>query len=256
MPTVQGQDQTPEKDTAQTRGSRTSDGSSERDYWRDCEPHPYCGPTRPYWDPCCGPPPHHWRHPHHQRRHHRWPTPPMPGSEFFEAMINFAASAAGSRGRLWQGMADAARYARRDYMCDDPCYDPCYDPCGPYPSYCDPCAPPQPYCDPCATPWSYCDPCAPQQVRPGCEEWDLVDIKGLRETLEGFAKQKLQKLADEVDGVDGAAAKAEKLKEYETAKAKAEAANDAIIHAVKLARVAEAMRKKQWSRGPGHQRGY
>ena len=39
-------------------------------------------------------------------------------------------------------------------------------------------------------------------------------------------------------------------------KAKAEAANDAIIHAVKLARVAEAMRRKQWSRGSGHQRRY
>ena len=106
----------------------------------------------PYWDPYCGPPPYYGRH-HHYRRHHRWP---MPGSEFFEAMMQFAASTAGSRERWWEGIADAARYARRDYMCGDPCYDPC----APHPSYCDPCAPPPSSCDPCAPSW--CDPCAPQ----------------------------------------------------------------------------------------------
>jgi hypothetical protein len=220
--------------------SQAQSASSERDYWRDCEPPRYCGPAPPYWDPYCGPPPHYTRH-HHHRRHHRWP---MPGSEFFEAMMQFAASTAGFRERWWEGMADAARYARREYMCGDPCYDPC----APHPSYCDPCAPPSSYCDPCAPSW-----CAPQYDR--CEESDLVDIKGLSETLKTFTEHKLKPLSDDVDKAQGAA-KEEKAKEYAKVKAKAEAANDAIIHAVKLARVAESMRRKQWSRGSQSGRRY
>jgi hypothetical protein len=38
--------------------------------------------------------------------------------------------------------------------------------------------------------------------------------------------------------------------------AKTEAAIDAVIHDVKLARVTEAMRRTQWSRGSGYQRRY
>jgi hypothetical protein len=210
----------------------------QRDYWRDCEPPRYCGPPPPYWDP-----PYYRRHHHHHRRPHRWP---MPGSEFFEAMMQFAASTAGFRERWWESMADAARYARRDYMCGDPCYDPCY---------CDPCAPPPSYCDPCAPSWCYGDPCAPQYDR--CEKSDLVDIKGLSETLKASAEHKLRSLHDEVNNAaEGSPDKEEKAKEYAKEKAKAEAANDAIIHAVKLARVAEAMRRKQWSRGSQGGRGY
>ena len=124
------------------------------------------------------------------------------GSEFFEAMIQFAASAAGSRGRWWQGMADAARYARKDYSCNDPCYDPC----PPYPYYCDPCAPPWSYCDPCEpppcpSPRSYCDPCdpcEPQHGRQGVrEEPDQINLKELRETLDKAAAElKLKSLDD------------------------------------------------------------
>jgi len=249
MPDQQGQGRgAPGEDPGQNTGSSTSHAGSGRDYWRDCEPHYYCGPSPPYWDPCCGPPPHYGRH-HHHGRHHRWP---MPGSEFFEAMMQFAASAAGSRERWWEGMAEAARHARRDYMCGDPCYDPC----APRPSYCDPCCPPPSYCDPCAPPRSYCDPCAPQYARHGpSEESDLIDIKGLSEALKASAEKKLQHLSDEADKAEGVA-KAEKAKEYVNAKAKAEAANDAIIHAVKLARVADAMRRKQWSRGSRSGRRY
>jgi hypothetical protein len=236
MPDKNGPEQAPQgQSQAQSAGSSRSHASSERDYWRDCEPPRYCWPVPPYWDPYCGPPPYYRRH-HHHRRHHRWP---MPGSEFFEAMMQFAASTAGFRERWWEGMADAARYARRDYTCGDPCYDPC----APHPSYCDPCAPPP----------SYCDPCAPQYDR--CEESDLVDIKGLSETLKAFTEHKLKSLSDDVDKAEGAA-KEEKAKEYAKVKAKAEAANDAIIHAVKLARVAEAMRRKQWSRGSQSGRRY
>jgi hypothetical protein len=194
--------------------------------------------------------------------------------------MNFAASAAGSRGRLWQGMADAARYARRDYMCGDPCYDPCV----PYPSYCDPCAPPQSYCDPCATPWSYCDPCAPPQpyCDPCATPWsycdpcapDSIDLKVLKDYLALAVELKLAQKGKEITELEAyiktLEGKPESKKELEeaakkladlkrdlvTAKAKADAETDAVIHAVKLARVAEAMRKKQWSRGPGHQRRY
>jgi hypothetical protein len=218
--------------------------------WRYCEPPCSCRPCPPDWDPYCGPRPYYGRHQHHHRPHHHWP---MPGGEFFESMMNFAASAAGSRGRWWQAMADAAHYARKDYMCGDPCYDPCYDPCAPNPAYCDPCAPPQSYCDPCAPQQSYCDPCATQYDR--CEELELVNIKGLSEALRSFAEQKLKKLSDDLDKAEDGT-KEEKVKEYARVKAKTEAANDAVIHAVKLARVAEAMRRKQWSRGSGYQRRY
>ena len=87
------------------------------------------------------------------------------------------------------------------------------------------------------------------------EASDLVDIKGLSETLKASTEHKLRSLSDDVDKAEGAA-KEEKAKEYAKVKAKAEAANDAIIHAVKLARVAEAMRRKQWSRGSQSGRRY
>jgi hypothetical protein len=234
MPDKTGPEQAPQgQSRARSAGSSKPHASSEHDFWRDCEPPRYCGPVPPYWDPYCGPPPYYR---HHHQRHHRWP---MPGSEFFEAMMQFAASTAGFRERWWEGMADAARYARRDYMCSDPCYDPC----APRPSYCDPCAPS----------WCTYDPCAPQYDC--CEPSDLVDIKGLSETLKESTEHKLRSLSDDVDKAEGAA-KEDKAKEYAEAKAKAEAASDAIIHAVKLARVAEAMRRKQWSRGSQSGRRY
>jgi hypothetical protein len=238
MPDKNSPDQAPQgQSRAQSAGPSGAHASSERDFWRDCEPPRYCGPVPPHWDPYCGPPPYYrWRH-------HRWPVPGL-----FEAMMQFAASTAGFRERWWEGMADAARYARRDYMCGDPCYDPC----APYPSYCDPCAPPPSYCDPCVPSW--CDPCAPQYDC--CEASDLVDIKGLSEILKASTEHKLRSLSDDVDKAESAAAKEEKEKEYAKVKAKAEAANDAIIHAVKLARVAEAMRRKQWSRGSQSGRRY
>ena len=177
--------------------------------------------------------------------------------------MQFAASTAGFRERWWEGMAEAARLARRDYMCGDPCYDPCAphpaycDPCAPRPFYCDPCCPPPSYCDPGAPPKSYCDPCAPQYARRGpSEELDLIDIKGLIEVLNASAEKKLRTLYEDAVNAEDVDAKSEKAKKYANAKAKAEAANDAIIHAVKLARVAEAMRRKQWSRGSQSGRRY
>jgi hypothetical protein len=228
-----------------------SSGSHRRsdccDDWRCCEPYPYHGRT--HWDPYCGPPPC----PPYHGRHHRWPMPPMPGSEFFEAMMNFAASAAGSRGRWWQGMADATRYARKDYSC----YDPCYDPCHPYPSYCDPCAPPWSYRDPCEPPprscCDPCDPCEPQHGRQGIrEEPDQIDLKRVREALDKDRDERLK--LHEGKEPRNAEHAAELKREYETTKFKLNAATDAVIHDIKLARVAEAMRRKQWSRGPGYQR--
>ena len=249
-------------------GSSTSStgtaGSDRRSDWRCCEPPDCCEPRhhwgRPYW-PYCGPSPDYGRHHHYRGRHHPWP---IPGGEFFEAMLQFAASAAGSRGRWWQGMADAAHYARKDYSC----YDPRYDPCPPYPYYCDPCAPPWSYCDPCEPPpcppprscCDPCDPCEPQHGRHGVrEEPDQINLKQLRETLDKAAAEKLNPLdrdihearnAEDADRVN------ELTREYARAKAKLDAATDAVIHDVKLARVTEAMRRKQWSRGSGHQRRY
>ena len=177
-----------------SRQNRYDPRSDCCDDWRTCEPPPYCGPAPPYWDPYCGPPPHHgWRH--HHRRH--WAPPPMPGAEFFEAMMRFAASSAGFRERLWRDIADATHYARRDYC----------DPCAPYPYACDPypCPPPwacpdpcAPYpqaCDPCPPPRSGCDPCAPQyERREGSETADSINLKELRATLEAGRDERVRKL--------------------------------------------------------------
>jgi hypothetical protein len=245
-------------------GSNTSStgsaGSDQRSDWRCCEPPHCCEPRhhwgRPYWDPYCGPPRDYGRHHHYRGHHHPWP---IPGGEFFETMMNFAAAAAGSRGRWWQGMADTARYARKDYGCNDPCYDSC----SPNPSYCDPCPPPWSYCDPCEPPpcpppQSYCDPCEPQHGRHGLrEEPDQINLKHLRETLDKATAEQLQLLDDRINEAREAkqADRVNELtREYARAKAKADAATDAVIHDVKLARVTEAMRRKQWSRGPGYQR--
>src|SRR5271155_3227194 len=186
------QAKTEKTETDNARSSRTDARSDCCDDWRCCEPPPYR-------DPYCGPYPYHGRHHHHHGRHHRWPMPPMPGSEFFEAMMQFAASTAGFRGRLWRGMADAARYARKDYMGGDPYYDPC----APYPPYCDPCAPPPSWCDPCPPPSSYCDPCDPRYCDPcdprygrrgRCEEPDCIDLRELGESLKAARDEKLKTL--------------------------------------------------------------
>jgi hypothetical protein len=250
-------------------GSSTSStgtaGSDQRSDWRCCEPPHCCEPRHhwghPYWDPYCGPPRDYGRHHHYRGRHHPWP---IPGGEFFETMMNFAAAAAGSRGRWWQGMADAARYSRKDYSC----YDPCYDPCSPNPSYCDPCPPPWSYCDPCEPPpcppprscCDPCDPCEPQHGRHGLrEEPDQINLKHLRETLDKATAEQLKSLEDRID--EAREAKQvdrvnELTREHARAKSRADAATDAVIHDVKLARVTEAMRRKQWSRGSGYQRRY
>jgi hypothetical protein len=254
--------------------SSASSASSEH-YRRCCEHPPYCGPMPPYCDPYCdpycGPRPSYGRH-HHGRRHrgwHHYGFPPVPGSEFFEAMMQFASSAAGSRSGWWQRMADATRYARRDYMCGDPYYDSC----APYPPYCDPCAPS--YCDPCAP--SYCDPCAPSYCDPcapsACDPCapDSIDLKALKGYLGVAVDIKLAPKRKEVSDLGatlaalGGKSDPDSKKEHEevakkladatrelmTETAKAEAETDAVIHAVKLSRVAEAMRRKQWSRGSG-----
>jgi hypothetical protein len=236
-----GEQSQPENGKAETRSNKADARSERYDDWRSCEPPPYCGPP-PYWDPYCGPPPYHGRHYHHWR-HHFWPPP---GSEFFESMLRFAASTAGSRGRWWREMADAARYARRDYARHDPYFDP-------YP-------PPWSYSDPCAPYPSYCDP----HERRGdwkAEAPDPINIKDLRATLE---KDKEDKLKDKRKALQDAESSqghnselANKLrKELTHEAAKADAVIDAVIHDVKLARVAEAMRRKQWSRGSPHGRGY
>jgi hypothetical protein len=246
----------PEKTQAEDSRSGRPDGWSDcRDDWRCCEPRHYYGP--PEWDPYCGPPPcppYRARY-HHHGRQHRWPIPPIPGSEFFEAMMNFAASAAGSRGRWWEGMADATRYARRD-MCGDPCYDPCAAH-----SYCDPCPPPRSHCDPCPPPWSYCDPCDPRYCDPyerpyerrgPREEPDPINLAKLREQLQAARQRELDDLQIKIEKATDNSEKAKLMKELEVEAAKTEAAIDAVIHDVKLARVTEAMRRKQWSRGRRH----
>jgi hypothetical protein len=169
----------------------------------------------------------------------------MPGGEFFEAMMRFAASTAGFRGRWWREMADAARYARRDYC----------DPCAPPWSYCDPCPPPHSYCEPCPPHWSHCDPCPPHDRRGVSEPSDAINLKELRATLEAGKEDKLK---DKKKALEEAKERRDtelvsKLTNelaYETAKA--DAAIDTVIHDVKLARVAEAMRRKKWSRGAPH----
>ena len=145
--------------------------------WRCCEPDPYCWPAPPYWDPYCGPPRHHWPH--------FWSAPPMPDAGFFEAMMRFAAGAAGFRRRLWREMADAAHYAQRDWRHS----------WAPSPYDCDPCPPPWSSCEPCAPPRSHCDPCPPPHER--CDEQDAPDAINLRElraTLEAGKEEKLKKM--------------------------------------------------------------
>jgi hypothetical protein len=244
MATKEGSDQ-PQKGNAETDDTRQS-GSHARsdccDDWRYCEPPSHCWP--PYWDPYCGPHPYQRRHHRHHGGYNHWPMPPMPGSEFFEAMMQFAASAAGSRGRWWRGMADAARYARNDYMCGDPCYDPC----APHHSYCDPCPPYWSYCDPCEP--RHCDPCEwPYERRSPREEPDPINIKELRATLEAARATKLQELQNEINKIKDPEKAGKLAHDLAVETAKTEAAIDAVIHDVKLARVTEAMRRKQWSRG-------
>ena len=214
--------------------------------WRCCEPDSCGWPGPPYWDPYCGPPRHHYPH--------FWPTPPMPDGGFFEAMMRFAAGAAGFRGRLWREMADAAHYAQRDWRHS----------WGPYPYDCDPCPPPWSSCDPCAPPRSHCDPCPPPNER--CDEQDesdAINLRELRATLEAGKEEKLKKMRGafkEAESSELAKRSPEHLdglrKELAYETSKAEAAIDAVIHDVKLARVAEAMRRKKWSReaSPGRRR--
>ena len=169
--------------------------------------------------------------------------------------MRFAASSAGFRERLWREMADAAHYARRDYC----------DPCAPYPYSGDPCAPYSYSCDPCPPPWSSCcDPCAPQyEHREGSETADSINLKDLRATLEAGKDERLRKLRMALEEAESSelAKKSpeviEKMKrDFVYERAKAEAAVDAVIHDVKLARVAEAMRRKKWSRGAAPGRPY
>ena len=107
-------------------------------------------------------------------------------------------------------------------------------------------------CDPC-------DPCEPSGRHGVREEPDQINAQATQETFDKAATEKLHPLdrdihearnAEDADRVN------ELTREYAKAKAKAEAATDAVIHDVKLARVAEAMRRKQWSRGSGHRRRY
>ena len=230
-----------------SRGSARLSGHEGRsdccDDWRCCEPPPYCGPAPPYWDPYCGPPPYHgWPH-HHWR--HGWP-PPMPGGDFFEAMMRFAASTAGFRGRWWREMADAARYAQRDYC----------DPCAPPWSYCDPCPPHHGYCEPCPPPWSHSDSCPPRHECHGdSEPSDAINLKELRATLEAGKEHRLKdkkKALEEANERHDTESVHKLTKELAYETAKADAAIDTVIHDVKLARVAEAMRRKKWSRGARH----
>lgn len=216
--------------------------------WRcGCEPDPYCRPAPPYWDPHCAPWPHHaWRR-HHWA--HFWPAPPDGG--LFEAMMRFAAGAAGFRGRLWSEMADATRYAQRDWRY----------PWAPHPYGCDPCPPPWPSCDPCAPPRSHCDPCPPPHERcDDSEAPDAINLKELRATLEAGKEERLQKLQAALKAAELAKTSPDHLdklrRELESEGSKADAAIDAVIHDVKLARVTEAMRRKAWSRGasPGRWR--
>ena len=214
--------------------------------WRCGEADPYCWPAPPYWDPYCGPRRHHWPR--------FWSAPPMPDAGFFEAMMRFAAGAAGFRGRLWREMADAAHYGQGDWR--HPWASSPYD--------CDPCPPPWSSCDPWAAPRSHCDPCPPPNERSDEQDAsDAINLKELRATLEAGKEEKLKKMRAALnEGKSSDLAKAspehlDKLRKelaYETSKA--EAAIDAVIHDVKLARVAEAMRRKRWSREapPGRRR--
>ncbi len=147
---------------------------------------------------------------------------------------------------MWREMADAARYAQRDWC----------DPCDPYAHDRSPCPPPWSSCDPCAPPRSHCDPCQPPGERcDDLEASDAINLKELRATLEAGKDEKLKKLhaalkeaeSSELAQSPGHLDKLRRELEYE--RSKAEAAIDAVIHDVKLARVTEAMRRKKWSRG-------
>ena len=179
----------------------------------------------------------------------------MPGGDFFEAMMRFAASTAGFRGRWWREMADAARYARRDYCDPYTPYPYACDPCAPPWSYCDPCPPHHGYCEPCPPPWSNCDPCPPHERRGVSEPSDAVNLKELRATLEAGKEDKLKdkkKALEEAKERRDTELVSKLTKELAYEAEKADAAIDTVIHDVKLARVAEAMRRKKWSRGAHH----
>jgi hypothetical protein len=240
----------PKNDGQSSKGSArpgSADARSDgRDDWRCREPPPYCGPAPPYWDPYCRPPPYyggryHWGH---------WPAPPMPDGGFFESMMRFAASTAGFRGRLWREMAEAARYAQRDY----------YEPYAPHPRYYDSWPPGWSYGDPYAQrppPWSSCDPRAPSdERRADSEPSDPVNLKELKATLEAAKEEKLKKKQAALEEAESSelGKKSPELvdklrKELAQERSKADAAIDAVIYGVKMARVAEATRRKKWSRG-------
>jgi hypothetical protein len=213
---------------------RDSGTHTERERHCNCPPWHHCGYCPPHWDPWCGGYPHHGRHRHHHRRHYRhWP---MPGGEFFGAMMDFAGSAAGSRGRWWRQMAEAAREASRDFDCD-----PCYDPCAWPQSYCDPCEPQwswryacPPHCDPCEPQWPWRNACPPHYEP--CDPCDDPCHVNLKEVADWLKKAKDEKLKDLPEP------------EKEREGARLDCWIDSIIHSIKANRAAEAMRRKKWSR--------
>lgn len=191
---------------------------------------------------CDWPPPYprrHWGRPPYRptrycgpygRPHHYGPpwwasTPPMPGSGIFEAMLHWAASSAASRQRWWAELAGVARHTRKAYWYGrNPCYDPWCDPY--YDPWCDPSY--DPWLDPCEPPTS----CWPEEWCDPCDGTNIKDLKGFLGEFRTYM--------------------CEKLKTPEE-KARFEKEVDEIVHCVKLARVTEAMRRKQWSRGkPSH----
>lgn len=232
----------PERTDPSSKGSERPGDPRERPDWRHDGrgSDPYWGPPPPYWDPYWGAPPHYgWGH--HWR--HGWP--PAPDFAFFEAMMRFAAGAAGFREHLWREMADAARHAQRDWS------DPYAYPYGsdPYPPPPDPRHPD--------------DRESPHERRDDAEASDAVDLKELRATLEAGKEDKLKKMRAALEEAEASGLArtspehVERLrKSLAHERAKAEAAIDTVIHDVKLARVTEAMRRKTWSRGapPGRWR--
>ena len=197
----------------------------------DCPPHHHCGHCGPppYWDPWCDPSPYRWGH---HRQH--WRKPPTPGTDFFEAMLDIAASTAGSRGYWWRQMAEAARYARRDFAYGDPCYEP-------WPSrysHCDPCEPPWRRWEPCP-PKDWYDPCAPSSdCCDPCAEPGEIDLKELKQILEKGEADRLQQMHDDGSSDEDVRKEKERIDGW----------IDQILHVVRLARTAEAMRQKKWSR--------
>lgn len=202
--------------------------------------NPYWGPAPPYWDPYWGAPHYGWGH--HWR--HGWP--PAPDFWLFEAMMRFAAGAAGVREQLWREMADAARHAQRDWGA----------PSAPYPYGPDPGPPPDPRHQDGREP-------PPHERRDELEASDAVDLKELRATLEAGKEEKLKKMRAAIEEAEASGSSRASPGHLETLRkalaherSKAEAAIDTVIHDVKLARTAEAMRRKTWSRGapPGRWR--